>query len=68
MTTNHIHLIMRYTSQLMDLAMAQSWIDGVRQAAPNNQELQLNMDRQQDVVVSKQERLHNEMFEISRSN
>lgn len=66
--TNHIHLIMRYTSQLMDLAMAQSWIDGVRKAAPNNQEIQLNMDRQQDVVVSKQERLHNEMFEISRSN
>ncbi len=65
---NHIFLIMNYYESLLDLALVQSWIDSSRVAVPNNQVVQLELDRRQAFIDQRKAEIHNAMFEISRNN
>lgn len=65
---NHIFLMIDYTNQLKDLALAQRLIDIGRQAHPNDQELQQGLDRSQTDILAKHTQIVDEMFEISRNN
>lgn len=68
MATNHIHLVMGFIQELMDLAMAQQLIDIGRREHATNQFVQLTLDRQQTLLLEKKSKIEDEMFEISRSN
>lgn len=68
MPKNHVHLILSFVAELKDLMMVQLWIQGARALHPNNQHLQLLLDRKQAEVEARQDEIHDQMFEISRSN
>jgi hypothetical protein len=55
-------------NQLHDLDMVEEWIDEIRIASPTDQEMQLNMDRQQVEVDQKRTQIDRAMLGISSQN
>jgi hypothetical protein len=55
-------------NQLHDLDMVEEWIDEIRITSPTDQEMQLNMDRQQVEVDQKRTQIDRAMLGISSQN
>lgn len=66
--TNHVYLLISFIEELKDVAMVQNWIDGARKYDPENQRVQMNLDRQQIELDNRKAHIHEAMFEISSSN
>lgn len=64
---NHIFLMLKYLDQLTYLAKTQLWLDGAKAVAKNPKMIEL-LDTYQTQVVVQKIKLHDEMFEIARSN
>ena len=66
--TDPLTTLIQLTDEIRDLDMVQSWIDNARTAAPANQHVQLELDRQQTNVNRKRELIQLMMFDISSRN
>jgi hypothetical protein len=65
---NPITKLARLNEITLELNMEQGWIDHARKAAPKNQVVQLELDRQQTAVNARREMIEIAMFEISSRN
>lgn len=61
-------VLIELNASSLDLDMVQSWIDGARIAAPANQHVQHELDRQQAVLDSKRALIALRLLEISSRN
>lgn len=66
--TDPIDTLILLTDEISDLDMVQSWIDGARVAAPANQYVQLELDRQQTELNRKRWLIQLAMIDISSRN
>jgi len=64
----HISTLLEFRSVLQDLEMVQSWIDKARDAAPTNQSVQAELDRQQSNIHYQRARIELAMNHIRNSN
>lgn len=65
---DHLAKLEELTSAISDLDMVQSWIDNARIAAPANQVVQRNLDRQQIEVDYKRDLINAAMIYLSSQN
>lgn len=66
--TNPFTTLFELTDQIQELDMVQSWIDHARNAAPTNQHVQLELNRQQFDIHRKRALIAQIMLDISSRN
>lgn len=66
--STQLNTLIMFDEALMDLDMAQSWIDAARVAHATDQEVQLHLDRRQTFVNAKRMRIAKAMLEIASQN
>jgi hypothetical protein len=66
--THPLATLMELNSVSCDLDMVQSWINGARVASAANQDVQLELDRQQLAIDQKRVFLELRMLDISSRN
>jgi len=66
--TDPITTLIELNHESLHLDMIQSWIDGAREAAPTNQRVQLELDRQQASVDNKRFMIGAIMASIRNNN
>lgn len=65
---NHIHLMMSLFGELKELSVGERLIEVGRNAHPDNQEVQLGLDRVERDLEAKKSKIYDQMFWIPRSN
>ena len=65
---NPITTLAQLNEITLDLNVEQGWIDHARNAAPRNQIVQLELDRQQTEINARREMVELAMFDISNRN
>lgn len=65
---NHLLLLRAFYEELKDIYIELRWIKTARVMAPNNQNVQLNLDRKQTELELKKAQIQDAMFDICISN
>lgn len=65
---SHIEILVSLTDLSLELDELQGWVDDARTAAPNNQVVQLSLDRQQSDIDLKREFIRLAMLDIASRN
>lgn len=63
-----LRTLIELNAQSRDLDMVQSWINEARVSSPENQRIQLSLDRQQDDLDAKRALIRLVMLDISSRN
>ena len=65
---NHLLLLRAFYKELKDIYIELWWIKNARVVAPNNQHVQLSLDRKQTELELKKNQIQDAMFDICISN